>query len=229
MKTWEICRRLLYQNRWLYLLLVLLPPGLAAIVSAGGSAPDLGDVAAILHQQLLYGLVFVVFTASVQLGAEQRSRRAAAVLSRAVSRSRYLLALLYSAWLPLVFYSASLLASAMWLGARMPQPPPGIVALTLNLLLLGLWAAAMGLFFATWLPSFLASAAALALISGTAFLGRVGFGPGQLLGAIIGVAPEAWRPAQRIWDWLMILFAAGAFFAAAADVFNRRDLSLKGE
>ena len=232
MKTWQIARRLLFQNRWLYLLLMLLPPGLAALVVLIGTPPNLEDVLSILHQECLYGVALAVFSGSVQLGNEQRSRRIAGVLSRAVSRRQYLLALLYASWIPLAFFAASVLGSGVFLAARTSQPLEGLIAMTFTLLLLGLWAAAVSLFFAVWLPSFLASTAALALISATAFLGHVGFGPGKLLSAILGIGSEAWEPIEptwQFWDWLMILLAAVAFFAAATAIFSRRDVPLKGD
>ncbi len=232
MKTWQIVRRLLYQNRWLYLLLMLLPPGLATLILLTGTPPDLGDVLSILHQGCLYGIALVVFSASVQLGNEQRSRRIVAVLSRAVSRRQYLFALLFAAWIPLVLYAASLLASGLFLIAGTSQPRAGLLAMTFALLLLGLWAAAASLFFAAWLPSFLATMAALALVSATALSGHIGFGPGKLLSAILGMDPNgemAIRPAGGISDALMILVAAVAFFAAAAAIFSRRDLRLKDD
>ena len=39
MKIWEITRRLLYQNRWLYLLLMLWPFGMAAILLVSSGKP----------------------------------------------------------------------------------------------------------------------------------------------------------------------------------------------
>ena len=235
MKAWQVAYRLLYQNRWLYLLLVLLPPGLAALVLLSGSPPDLGDVLSILHQECLYGLALVVFSGSAQLGNEQRSRRVVGVLSRAVSRPEYLLALLYTAWLPLALYAASVLMSGMLLISPTGQSPTGVIAMACVLLLLGLWAATVSLFFATWLPSLLASGASLALISSIAFMGHSSPGPGKLLGSLIGTGPEAWMPTEpasqipvgQISTWLSILVAAAAFFAAAAAIFNRRDLRLK--
>ena len=235
-KPWQVARRLLYQNRWLYLLLMLWPVGLAVLFLLPASSPDRGDVLLILHQECLYGLALVVFSGSVQLGNEQRSRRIVGVLSRSVSRREYLLALLCSAWLPLVPYTASLVLGTVLLTAQMHHSFAGIVAMALTLLFLGLWTAAVSLFFAVWLPSFLASTATLALISGIALLGEAwsGFGPGRMFGALLGMGPGAgllmdagylWRG----WDWLAVSVCAVFFFAAAAAIFERRDLRLKGD
>src|SRR5271156_6011678 len=111
MKIWEITRRLLYQNRWLYLLLMLWPFGMAAILLVSAGKPETDDVLSILHQECLYGLGLVAFTGSALLGNEQRSRRIVPVLSRAVSRRQYFFAMVSAAWLPLALYVVSFVVS----------------------------------------------------------------------------------------------------------------------
>jgi hypothetical protein len=76
-KIWRITRRLLHQNRWIYLFLMLWPFGLAAILLVPAAKPEMDDVLTILHQECLYGLGLVAFTGSALLGNEQRSRRVA--------------------------------------------------------------------------------------------------------------------------------------------------------
>ena len=107
-KVWLITRRLLYQNRWIYLFLLLWPFGMAAILLLPAARPETEDVLSILHQECLYGLGLVAFTGSALLGNEQRSRRIATVLSRAVSRRQYFFALASAAWLPLALYVVNL-------------------------------------------------------------------------------------------------------------------------
>ena len=43
-KTWQIARRLLYQNRWIYLFLMLWPFGMAAILLVPAAKPETEDV-----------------------------------------------------------------------------------------------------------------------------------------------------------------------------------------
>src|ERR1700679_1908281 len=100
-KVWQITRRLLYQNRWIYLFLMLWPFGMAAILLVPSGKVETEDVLSLLHQECLYGLGLVAFTGSALLGNEQRSRRTGSVLSRAVSRRQYFFALISAAWLPL--------------------------------------------------------------------------------------------------------------------------------
>ncbi|HET6217985.1 MAG TPA: hypothetical protein VFE27_13260, partial [Acidobacteriaceae bacterium] len=55
-KIWLITRRLLLQNRWIYLFLMLWPIGMAAILLVPAAKPEADDVLSILHQECLYGL-----------------------------------------------------------------------------------------------------------------------------------------------------------------------------
>ena len=232
MKIWQIACRLLYQNRWIYLVLMLWPFGMAAILLVPASAPDVDDVLSILHQECFYGLGLVAFTGSALLGNEQRSRRIANVLSRAVSRPQYYFALVSAAWLPLTVYVVSFLVSGNALMAAVHRPATLLFSLALALLVLGLWTAAAALFFATWLPAMLASTAALALLAllGLAGYHWPGFVPARLLfslgqGDLEGAAQALYHPA----GFLVIIAGAALLFAAGNTIFSRRDLSLKSD
>src|SRR5581483_5630839 len=120
-KAWLIATRLLWQNRWLFLLLMLWPYIMAAILCFGGQ-PDPDDVLWILHQECFAGLALVAVTGSTLLGNEQRSRRIIMVLSRAVSRPQYLLSLLITAWLPLVLYVSGFLISGIFMANLLVNP-----------------------------------------------------------------------------------------------------------
>ena len=111
MKIVWIVERLLWQNRWLFLLLFLWPYAMAAILLFPADRPDVADVVSMLHQECLYGLALVAVNGSAQLGNEQRSRRIVGVLSRAVSRRAYLASLLLAAWIPLVLYAVGFVIS----------------------------------------------------------------------------------------------------------------------
>jgi hypothetical protein len=226
MKIWEIARRLLAQNRWLYLFLVLWPLVLAAIFLLPRSSPSADDVAAVLHQECIYGLALVVFSGSVQLGNEERSRRIVTVLSRAVSRRQYLFALGLAAWIPLVPYAISIFLS----GLLLDRYTNHLASTIFDLVLLGAWTAAPSLFFASWLPTILASGATLALISGTVGLSRVWpqFGLGGMLGALVGMGVRP-QGVARVTAWLTLVVTGIVFFAAASVIFEHRDLRLKEE
>jgi hypothetical protein len=232
MKIWEIARRLLYQNRWIYLFLMLWPFGMAAILLVPAAKPELDDVLSILHQECLYGLGLVAFTGSALLGNEQRSRRIAGVLARAVGRRQYFFALVSAAWLPLAIYVASFVISGTALFASVHQPVALLFALALAQLVMGLWTAAAALFFATWLPTMLASTASLASLALLGFAGYrwPNFAPARLLFNLTqGDLAEAARLLRHPIGFLLILAGAALVFAAGAAIFERRDLRLKSD
>jgi len=231
-KIWQIARRLLYQNRWIYLFLMLWPFGMAAILLVPAAKPETDDVLSILHQECLYGLGLVAFTGGALLGNEQRSRRIASVLSRAVSRRQYFFALVSAAWLPLALYVVSFLLSGTALFASIDRPLTLLFALALAQLVLGMWTAAAALFFATWLPMMLASTASLGLLALLGLLGYVwpGFAPARLLFTLSqGDLDEAARILHQPGGFLLIILGAALLFAAGTAIFERRDLRLKSD
>ena len=231
-KVWQITHRLLYQNRWIYLFLMLWPFAMAAILLVPAGRPEIDDVLSILHQECFYGLGLVAFAGSALLGNEQRSRRIASVLSRAVSRRQYFFALVSAAWLPLALYVVSFVVSGSALFAAIERPLGGLLALALAQLVLGMWTASAALFFATWLPTMLASTASLAVLAALGLAGYAwpGFAPARLLftltqGDLTGAARMLLHPG----GFFLIVLAAGLLFVAGTAIFERRDLRLKSD
>jgi hypothetical protein len=231
-KIWLITRRLLYQNRWIYLFLMLWPFGMAAILLVPADKPEIDDVLSILHQECLYGLGLVAFTGSALLGNEQRSRRISMVLSRSVSRRQYFFALASAAWLPLALYVFSFVVSGTALFAAIDRPWPLLFALALAQLVLGMWTAAGALFFATWLPTMLASTASLGLLAllGLAGYEWPGFAPARLLFVLTqGDLDAAARMLRHPSGFILIFLGAALLFAAGTAIFEHRDLVLKSD
>ena len=232
MKIWRITRRLLHQNRWIYLFLMLWPFGLAAILLVPSAKPEMDDVLTILHQECLYGLGLVAFTGSALLGNEQRSRRVATVLSRAVSRRQYFFAMASAAWLPLAVYVVSFVVSGIAVFVEIDRPWPVLFALAIAQLVLGMWTAAAALFFATWLPMMLASMASLASLGALGFAGYVWprFAAARLLFVLTqGDLGETARLLRHPSGFLLIVAGAVILFAAGTAVFELRDLALKSD
>lgn len=229
-KVWLIARRLLWQNRWLFLLLMLWPYVMAAILCFGG-APDPDDVAWMLHQECFAGLALVAVTGSTLLGNEQRSRRIVMVLSRAVSRPQYLFSLLVTAWLPLALYVSGFVISGIYMAGLLHRPYRGVLIMAGAQLVLGVWAGALSVFWSILLPQIVASIVSVGCIGLAAYVGQLGMiGPGRLLlvlfHASIGgrnIAPTA------AFDAILTLVAGGVWFAAASWIFSRRDLNLTAE
>ncbi|HZD45290.1 MAG TPA: hypothetical protein VE109_04365, partial [Acidobacteriaceae bacterium] len=161
MKSLRIAWRLLWANRWLWMVLVLWPWGMAVILLVGGPHPAPEDVEAALEQQSIYGLALVAFAGGALLGNEQRSRRIVLVLSRAVSRRQYLGALWMTAFLPLVLYVLDLALAGRVLGA-----PVLMLSQTLGaLLLLSLTTASLAVLASLALPGVIAGVLSLGAIS----------------------------------------------------------------
>jgi hypothetical protein len=226
MKALRIAWRLLWANRWLWLLLVLWPWGMAAVLLAGGLQPAPEDVEVALAQQSLYGLALVAFTGGALLGNEQRSRRIVLVLSRAVSRRQYLGALWLAAFLPLVAYVLDLALTGPVLGATAVMLWQTLGAL----LLLSTTMASLAVLGSLILPGVIAGILSLAVLSLPLLL------------------PPGWQIAQtRLMQVLLsgpvtehtrLVFSAGvleaallsgALFEAAVRIFEQRDLRLKSE
>jgi hypothetical protein len=226
MKSLRIAWQLLWANRWLWLLLVLWPWGMAATLLVGGLHPAPEDVEAALEQQSIYGLALVAFAGGALLGNEQRSRRIVLVLSRAVSRRQYLGALWLAAVLPLVLYVLDLALTGPLL-----EPPAFVLWQTLGaLLLLSLTTASLAVMASLTLPGVIAGVVSLVVLSLPLLL------------------PPGWQIAQTrllqillsgpVTEHVRLVFGAGcletlvlsgAIFEAAVRIFERRDLRLKSE
>jgi hypothetical protein len=225
-KSLRIAWRLLWANRWLWLLLVLWPWGMAAILLVGGLHPAPEDVEAALAQQSLYGLALVAFAGGALLGNEQRSRRIVLVLSRAVSRRQYLGALWLTAFLPLLLYVLDLALTGPVLGAS-----ASVLWQTLGaLLILSLTAASLAVLASLALPGVVAGVLSLTVLSlPLALPPGWQIAQGRLLQILLsGPTTEHTRLVfgAGLLEGLML---SGAIFEAAVQIFERRDLRLKSE
>ena len=154
-----VTRKLLRQNRVLLVLLLLWPCVLSSIVLAVDRGhPAVDDVAAILQQELLYGLVLVGLAASVAFGTELRAGRVRQVLVRAVSRGEYLVALAGAAFLPFVGYVLVWSGNAVVLAGLMHRHLPALVGTVVAELAAGLLVCAVGVLFSVLLPQLFAAA-----------------------------------------------------------------------
>lgn len=225
-KSSRIAWQLLWANRWLWLLLVLWPWGMAAILLIGGLHPAPEDVEAALEQQSIYGLALVAFAGGALLGSEQRSRRIVLVLSRAVSRRQYLGALWLAAFLPLLVYALDLLLTGLLLEAA----ASALWQTLLALVLLSLITASLAVMASLALPGVVAGLLSLVVLS------------------VPLVLPPGWQIAETrllqillsgpATEQLRLVFVAGAIeaavlsaaiFEATVRIFEQRDLRLKSE
>jgi hypothetical protein len=225
-KSLRIAQQLLWTNRWLWLLLVLWPWGMAALLLLSGPHPALDDVEAALQQQAIYGLALVAFTGGALLGNEQRSRRIVLVLSRAVSRRQYLGALWLTAVLPLLAYIIDLVLTGTLLGA----PAYVQVQMLGALLLFGLMTASVAVLCSLALPGVVSGMLSLAIVSLPLALpeGRQMALTRLLQILLSGPATEQTGLAFAAGTIEAVLLSS-AIFEAAVRIFERRDLRLKSE
>jgi hypothetical protein len=230
MKAWLIAQRLLWQNRWLFLMLMFWPYVMAIVLCVGGS-PDPDDVLWMLHQECFAGLALVAVTGSTLLGNEQRSRRIIMVLARSVSRPQYLFSLLLTAWLPLVLYVSGFLVSGIVLAKMLHSSFEGIFVMALAQLVLGVWAGAVSVFWSVLLPQILASLVSVACVGLAVYIGELGMiGPGRMLLVLFETAISGGNVGAAIGvDAVLTLLAGGVWFAAASWTFSRRDLNLTAD
>jgi hypothetical protein len=230
MKAWLIAQRLLWQNRWLFLMLMFWPYVMAIVLCVGGP-PDPDDVLWMLHQECFAGLALVAVTGSTLLGNEQRSRRIIMVLARSVSRPQYLFSLLLTAWLPLVLYVSGFLVSGIVLAKMLHSSFEGIFVMALAQLVLGVWAGAVSVFWSVLLPQILASIVSVACVGLAVYIGELGMiGPGRVLLVLFETAISGGNVGAAIGvDAVLTLLAGGLWFAAASWTFSRRDLNLTAD
>jgi hypothetical protein len=225
-----IAERLLWQNRWLFFMLMLWPYVMAAILCFGGQ-PDPDDVIWMLHQECFAGVALVAVTGSTLLGNEQRSRRIITVLARAVSRPQYLLSLLITSWLPLVLYITGFVLSGIFMANLLHESYQGILMMALAQLALGLWAGAVSIFWSILLPQIVASIVSVTCLGLAVYVGQLGMiGPGRLLLALFQMSISGKNMSTTIGaDAVLTLLAAAVWFTAASWLFSRRDLNLAAD
>lgn len=229
MKALLLARRLLWQNRWLFLVLSLWPYAMAALLLLAGSERlDASDVLSALHQECFYGLALVAFNGSALLGNEMRSRRIVTALARAVARSEYLLALLLAAWIPLLIYVSGFVFGGMLLANAVSAPLAAVVNMALLQLVAGVWLAAVSILFSVWLPSILASLASVAAVGLAVLAAEAAGGPGGLIRAMAATSFHRRLPLPWF-DMALALAEAAILFAVACGFFRRRDLDLTSE
>ncbi len=220
-----ITRTLIRQNRLLFGLMLLWPFAMSAIVYAvSRGTPASEDAAAVLEQELFYGLVLVGLAASVGLGTEQRARRSQQVLSRAVSRAEYLLALAASAYVPFTGYVLVWLLNALFFARLLHLGLPLLLPAVLAEFAAGLLICAVGMLCSVLMPQLLA-----AVITGVVLavlLGASVHVPGavfSLFALIFGMQTSAQLPLAGA---AQVIIVAVAVLALSCFLFSQRDLKL---
>ncbi len=218
-----VARKLLRQNRILLGFLLLWPCVLPAVLFAvDRGRPASEDVAAVLQQELFYGLVLVGLGASVALGTEQRARRVQQVLGCAVGRAEYLLALGLSAIAPFAGYVLVWALTAGSFAGLLHLRVPSLLAAVLAEAVSGVLLCAAGLLFSVLLPQTLAAIFTGAVLTGLLTAARYGWGGvARLFNAAIGGVSTVGALWAGVGESLIL---AVVLVAAASAVFARKDL-----
>jgi hypothetical protein len=122
--------------------------------------------------------------------------------------------------------------SGIALFVEIDRPWTLLFALALAQLVLGMWTAAAALFFATWLPMMLASAASLASLGVLGFAGYVwpSFAAARLLFVLTqGDLGETARLLRHPSGFVLIVAGSAILFSAGTAIFEHRDLALKSD
>jgi len=230
-----IALNFLRQHRWPVLMLfawIMLTALAAAGFGRDRAGPD--DVVFYVQQQAIYICVFSAFLAADAIHSERKSRRILLVLSKAVSRAEYLLAVILGTCAMAFAYALVFGLCGIWLTARAALPSAGVWSMVLLVMAGSAIAATVALFFSTLLNPYLATAVTLLLFSAPAFFQAQHHpwsmalpGLSILLDALHFSFRTEWNPNWRA-VWIAI-FESVCFWAMAAAVFNRRDIAVPVE
>jgi ABC-type transport system involved in multi-copper enzyme maturation permease subunit len=221
------------ENRWplLTLLLYVLVFG-GAMAFAGEASAE--DILFFLRSVAVYGLAFSGLLAASAINNERRSRRILSVLSKAVERGQYLVALLAGVMAAAAIYCAAIGLVGTAALARHGAPVMKVWELVGVLLAGFLLVATAALFFSTFLHPLPAAAAAAVLLAATGAVGHA-LGPAwenllpayRLVASMLDFNLAGWQP-----PWLAAAWAvahAAIFWTLATIVFSRRDIAVAVE
>ncbi|HXE90940.1 MAG TPA: hypothetical protein VNK82_08265 [Terriglobales bacterium] len=235
MPIFLIAGNLVREQRWPMLFLVLWSGVVALAFTWGEEELIQNDFVFLLGQEALYAVAFATFVAAFSVHNERRSRRILAVLSKAIERRQYLAGMLLGVLLCCAAYCVSIGLSALWITRKMDFPAWQFVLLTSVLVMTCAVAAAIALFFATFLDPLPATAATALLIAAPAALERL-LGAGwanaipvySLSAAAMRFSYDpAWNPG---WGGLGVaVVQTVVFWVAASWVFERRDIAVAVE
>lgn len=233
--TFLIAANFLRQHRWPVLLLfawIVLTAG--ATGDFGRGRPVYADVDFYAQQQAIFICLFSAFLAADAIHSERKSRRILLLLSKAISRAEYLLAIVAAVWTLAIAYAILSAVCGVWLTAHAMLPSAGLWPLFTLVIAGALISASAAMFFSTFLNPYLATACTLTMFCVPAawhasrhawWLWWPGF---PLLAQFVGFS---FRP-----EWTAKWITGGAallqsviFFGLAVAVFERKDIAVPVE
>lgn len=225
----------LREHRWPVLILFAWIVFVAAASGDfGRSRPVNEDVIFYCQQQALYICVFSAFLAADAIHNERKSRRILLVLSKAVSRGKYLLAVILGTSTMSVAYAIVFGLCGVWLTAKAELPSGQLWSVVILVVAGSLIAGTVAMFFSTFLNPYVATAVTVLLFCA----------PGVF--RVQRHAWSIWLPGLPILanllrfsfrsDWMpnwyaavLAVLEAVLFWMLAAAVFDRRDIAVPVE
>lgn len=222
-----LTRNFVRQNRWLLIAFMLWPFLLGAFTWSPHHPANREDVADDVRLEVFYGLVVVTFLVSSAIYNEKRSRRIVGVLSKSVSRLRYLLGLWAGAGCFAALYFVMIDASVFWLMGLSEALLRFEIAVFLQGVVASLWVSAVGLLFSTFLYPFIAATLAGAIALGPLALSHANV----LLAPVVSLLQDADSFAANF-HWAAIAAALAEsvlFLMVGAKIFRHRDVTVSIE
>ena len=225
----------LREHRWP--VLILFAWIVLTALAAGGFGRDRvvsDDVVFYVEQQAIYICVFSAFLAADALHNERKSRRILLVLSKAISRGEYLLAIILGTSAMAIAYAILFGLAGVWLTARAALPSSALWSMAVLIVAGSLIAATVAMFFSTFLNPYAATAVTLLLFCAPGALhaqrhaAAIWF-PGFPI--LVNVLRFSFRQQWAV-TWpsvIAALFQSMLFWAMAAVVFNRKDIAVPVE
>ncbi len=194
------------------------------------------------RQEIIFYLqihaIYIVFLGMVvavsAIYTERRTRRILAVLSKGIHRWQYIAGLLSGCAMMSAILGLLLGAITTWMCERVGYPTRSLPLLVLDVFLGAIAAAAVALFYSAFLHPLLATAATSVTLVLPFILGAPYARASQLLFPVMGLANmvqrfnfqllrNGWSLATAEIVWIVV------FWAAAAAVFSRRDVTISPE
>ncbi len=218
------------ENRWPILLLLLWIVLSAVVFGGTEQRVAVDDLVFYVRQQALYIVIFTAFLASTAVHNERKSRRILLVLSKAISRGKYLLSLLAGALWVALLYGAVFGMCCTWLAMRSGVSGRGVWLMVVVVLAGSALSASMSLFWSTFLNPFIATAITAAVFSAPALgdSGRAGslWKPGLPL--LLNVLHFGFDMRWKV-NWIAVtiaVFEAILFWGLATLIFARKDIAV---
>ncbi len=223
------------ENRWPVAILLMWIAFTAVATSGfGRERVAVDDVVFFVQQQAVYICGFGAFLAANAIHNERKSRRILLVLSKAVSRGEYLLALLLGTLAMTVVYAVLFAACCTWLAKRAGLPTGNVWLVAVLVVAGSIIAASVGMFFSTFLNPYLAIAATVTMFGAPGLVHakpQLWFRLVPGLPVLLDVLHFRFRAGWTM-DWSAVVIAvleAALFWGLAVVVFAYRDIAVPVE